>query len=94
MATIGIRWEDADPPADQDEWEQIIQDALKEPEGAGTVVLRYSEAGWEVDAARIGQLPMGGVPMIPDPTDFQPQVESALLAAGKPIRARAVAPTG
>lgn len=89
MATIGIRWEGGDAPPDKDDWERIIQEAIGDTGLAGTVVLRHEGDAWEVEAARVGQLPMGGVPVFPDPTDFQPQVEQALLAAGKPVRARA-----
>lgn len=93
MAAIGIRWEDGDAPADREEWESVIKEALGDTGVTGTVVMRHGEGAWEVEAARVGQLPVGAAAMFPDPTDVQPQVERALLAAGKPIRARTLAPS-
>lgn len=92
MATIGIRWENADPPADKDDWERVIAGAVADLSFTGTVVLRYQDGSWEVEAARVGQLPAAMPPTIPDPTDVQPQVEQALRDAGKPVRVRMATP--
>jgi hypothetical protein len=94
MAEIGVRWDHHDAPPDREDWERIIQDALADtPAVAGTVVMKHDGDLWEVEVARVGQIPVGTEPSLPDPTDFQLQVERALLAAGKPVRPRAVPAT-
>jgi hypothetical protein len=85
MATIGIRW-DGDEPADKDDWERVINEALAETGFTGSVVMRGVGGVWEVESARVGQLPVGVPPAFPDPTDFDAEVEKALSAAGKPVR--------
>ncbi|HET8647940.1 MAG TPA: hypothetical protein VFO85_20765 [Vicinamibacteria bacterium] len=93
MATIGFRWEGHEPPPDKDEWERVVSEALAERSFTGTVVLTHADGMWEIEAARVGQFPATmQPPPFPDPMDVQPEVEKALLQAGKPVRARAVAP--